>query len=131
MRVLDVVAVIGSALTAGGASVGTIAMGAGPLTATGVAIACAGSASAVMFSVANGHASPENLWRGMVLSFVMFVIGMLFGLFMAGTFERLPLIDGVGALYLAGLTGYGIVGILLSKEMRLVVKEWVKGWFRK
>lgn len=131
MKIIDVVAVASSALTAGGASVGSVALGAGPWTATGVAVACAGSASAVIFSAINGHESPTNIWRGMLLSFCMFVIGTFFGLFMAGTFERLPMIDHIGALYLASLTGYALVGLLLSPDMRHALMDFLKGWLHK
>jgi len=85
-----------------------------------VAAACAGSASAIAFNAFNGKDRPVEtiVWR-VVKSFIFFLIGVAFGLFMGNSIAgMLPGVDLIGGTFLGGLLGYALTAVLLSGKIR-------------
>jgi len=121
----DAAVMMAQAATAGIAA-GAASVGLDGITAFGIASACSGSASAVLFRVINREETPvTGMWRRAGRGLASFLVGAQFGVWMSGTASKLPLIDGIAAPFFAGLVGYGAVAVLLSGEVRHAARDGV------
>jgi len=110
--------ILGMVAGAGSAAVGAI--GGSEFNSLIFAAACAGSATAIAFNAFNSaEKEVGTIVRRVTRSFVFFLIGVSFGLFMGTSFAGIfPGVDRIGGTYLGGLMGYGLVALLLSGTMR-------------
>ncbi len=114
---------LGMVAGAGSAAVG--ALGGSEFNSLIFAAACAGSATAIAFNAFNSaEKEVGTIVRRVTRSFVFFLIGVSFGLFMGASIAGfLPAVDRIGGTYLGGLMGYGLVAVLLSGSMREGIGE--------
>ena len=114
-------------IIAGAGSAAASAAGGHTFNSLIIAAACAGSASAIAFNAFNSaEKEVDTIVRRVTKSFIFFLIGVCFGLFMNTSIAGiLPGVDLIGGTYLGGLTGYGLVAILLSSRMREGISDTI------
>lgn len=116
----DFLAAKTGALIASAASGGFAAMfdAGGVFSAERVIIASAGSGVSLVIMAMAHTPEPDvsTSFRRALTQFVAFIVGALFGLFMGGSFSRLPFLDEIGGLFIAGIVGWGFTLMLTKPE---------------
>lgn len=107
----------------------TVATGAADvvgLSAIAIAAACAGSASAILFLILDrSERPPERIARRVVHVVVAFALGAAFGLFVGPSIANASPLDRIAGIYIGGLTGFGIIGVLVSPKTMKALAQWL------
>jgi len=128
-KALHWLTVILSATGGFAAGVGSEATEANFLSAMAIAAACAGSASAILFLVLDRtERPPDRIFRRVVRVMISFALGAMFGLFVGPSIASFTPLDRIAGIYLGGLTGFGIIGILVSPKTMRALANLLVGW---
>lgn len=115
-----------SAMAGAGATVGTGAADMAGLSAMAIAAACAGSASSILFLILDRtERPPERIFRRVAWVIVAFALGAAFGLFVGPSIATVSPLDRIAGIYIGGLTGFGIIGILVSPKTMKALGQWL------
>lgn len=130
--VLNWTAIILSGAAGVGATVTTGAAEIMGLSAFAIAAACAGSASAILFLILdNGERPPERIFRRVLHVVVAFALGAAFGLFVGPSIADVSPLDRIAGIYIGGLTGFGIIGILVSPKTMKALAQFLLSFLTK
>ena len=109
-----------------GATVTTGAADMAGLSAVAIAAACAGSASAILFLILDRtDRPPERIFRRVFHVMVAFALGAAFGLFVGPSIADVSPLDRIAGIYIGGLTGFGIIGVLVSPKTMKALGQWL------
>ena len=115
-----------SAIAGGTATGVTGAFEAVGLSAMAIAAACAGSASAILFLILDQkERPPERIVRRVFWVVAAFALGAAFGLFVGPSIANSSPLDRIGGIYMGGLVGFGVVGVVASPKTMKALAAWL------
>lgn len=96
------------------------------LTPAVIAAAGAGSASAIVVrAMGEKDRPPETIVKRTFTTFLIFLTGAVFGLFMGPSLAGMSALDAMGAAFFGGLVGFGVVGVLTSPKTMQSIGNWI------
>lgn len=92
-----------------------------------IAAAFAGSVTSILYRVIYDKQSDdkENPVRATIKLIGMFCIAAVFGIFMGASITQFSPLDRIGATFIGGLLGFGIIGGLLTPDSAKKLTEWI------
>jgi uncharacterized membrane protein len=109
---------LGTAVAAGGSYLGF-------LEPDLVAAAFCGSVTAILYRIVYDQDKQDDTpFKATLKLLVMFTIASVFGMFMGASISAFSPLDRVGATFMGGLLGFGLVGGLLAPQSVKKLTEW-------
>lgn len=92
-----------------------------------IAAAFAGSVTSILYRVIYDKQSDDkqNPVKATIKLIGMFCIAAVFGIFMGASITQFSPLDRVGATFIGGLLGFGIIGGLLTPDSAKKLTEWI------